>query len=175
MEKLRKVRIEWENGQQRVLKVWRYDAANLQIYSRKHVESELADLFPHLRSRGYRLELSYEDSLVGRVKMDSDSDVKEALLAFSEEESLSFRTIFITECLTPEAEVKCSKEADIMPLPKKKSKVSLYLILESDNITDCTCNISTLADSITDLSVLWRSATKMWICNIDSIDECNHL
>ena len=115
MERLRKVRIEWRNGDENVRKVWRFDAENLEIYSRKHLEKELADMFPQLKSKGYRLEHSYEDSLVGKITMDSDSDIKEALLAFSEEHSLSFRTIFITECLKPEAEAQCSKDQDMLP------------------------------------------------------------
>ena len=76
-------------------------------------------MFPQLK--GYRLELSYEDSLVGKITMDSDSDVKEALLAFSEEHSLSFRTIFITECVKPEAE---AKDQDMLP-PRRKKRVSV--------------------------------------------------
>ena len=94
MERLRKVRNEWRNGDESVRKVWCFDAENREIYSRNHLENEQADMFPQLKSKGYRLELSYEDSLVGKTTMDSDSDVKET---FSEEHSLSFRTIFITD------------------------------------------------------------------------------
>ena len=70
-------------------------------------------MFPQLKSKGYRLELYYEDSLVGKITRNSD--VKEALLAFSEEYFLSFRTIFVTECLKPEADAQCSKDQDMLP------------------------------------------------------------
>ena len=103
---------------------WRFDAENLDMYSRKYLETELSDMFPQLK--GCRLELSYEDSLVGRVTMESNSDVKEALLEFLEESSLSFRTIFITECLKPTAE---ARDQDMLP-PKKMKRVSLLIIME---------------------------------------------
>ena len=77
-------------------------------------------MFPKLK--GCKLELSYKDSLVGRVTMVSNSDV----LAFSEESSLSFRTIFITECFKPTAE---ARDQDMLP-PKKKKRVSLLNIME---------------------------------------------
>ena len=51
------MRIEWRNGYESVQKVWRFDAENLDICSRKHVENELAGLFPQLKSKGYQLEL----------------------------------------------------------------------------------------------------------------------
>ena len=122
MEKQRKVRIEWQNGEQMVHKVWRYDNENLDVYSRDRVERELADLFPLLKCKGLRFNLSYEDSLVGTVTIDSDSDMKSALLAFTEEESLTFRTIRVSECIKPDVEAQCSKLQDEPP-PKKKRKV----------------------------------------------------
>ena len=80
-------------------------------------------MFPLIKSKGLRLELSYEDSLVGKVTIDGDVDMKSALTAFSEEEDLSFRTIFVAECMKPDVEAQCSRAFNDPP-PAKKRKAS---------------------------------------------------
>ena len=64
------------------------EASKLTV-AKARVEQELVELFPLIKSKGLRLELSYEDSLVGKVTIDGDVDMKSALTAFSEEEDLS--------------------------------------------------------------------------------------
>ena len=64
------------------------EASKLTVANAR-VEQELVELFPLIKSKGLRLELSYEDSLVGKVTIDGDVDMKSALAAFSEEEDLS--------------------------------------------------------------------------------------
>ena len=100
-----------------IQKVWRYNDQIVNQYSRDRVEQELTELF---QSRGFRLELSYKDSLVGNITIDGDRDMQAALKAFSEEESLSFRTITVKECIKPEIEFL--KEKEHAP-PAKKRKV----------------------------------------------------
>ena len=87
----RKVRIHWQSDEGLVQKVWRFDERSIEAYGRERarVEQELVELFPLIKSKGLRLELSYEDSLVGKVTIDGDVDMKSALTAFSEEEDLS--------------------------------------------------------------------------------------
>lgn len=83
------------------------------------VGKEPLDLFQFLdlESKRLRLELNYEDSLVGRVSIDSDANMQAALAAFVEENNLAFRTRFIEECIVPAVEVQCSK---IQALPQNK-------------------------------------------------------
>ena len=105
-------------------KVWRYDDNKIAEYSWDRVEQELLELFPTLKSKGSRLEISYEDSLVGIVSIDSDADVQAALTAFAEESKLTYRTLSVEECVKPEVEVQCSKMQKEKSPPKKKRKVS---------------------------------------------------
>ena len=49
--------------------------------------------------------------------------MKSALTAFSEEEDLSFRTIFVAECMKPNVEAQCSRAFNDPP-PAKKRKAS---------------------------------------------------
>ena len=119
----RKVRIHWQSDEGLVQKVWRFDERSIEAYGRERVEHDLVELFPLIKSKGLRLELSYEDSLVGKVTIDGDVDMKSALTAFSEEEDLSFRTIFVAECMKPDVEAQCSRAFNDPP-PAKKRKAS---------------------------------------------------
>ncbi len=119
----RKVGLHWVRDDQVVQKVWRYDENEVDAYSRDRVEQELLALYPPLKSKGLRLEISYEDSLVGRVSIDGDADMQAALTAFIEESNVTFRTLFVEECVRPDVEAQCSKLQDTLP-PKKKRKVS---------------------------------------------------
>ena len=105
-------------------KVWRYDDNKIAEYSRDRVEQELVALFPTLKSKGSRLEISYKHSLVGIVSIDSDADVQAALTAFAEESKLTYWTLSVEECVKPEVEVQCSKIQKEKSPPKKKRKVS---------------------------------------------------
>ena len=114
----RKVRIQWQSDEGLIQKVWRYNDQTIHLYSRDGVERELTELFPLIKSKSFRLELSYEDSLVGKITIDGDRDMQAALKAFSEEESLAFRTLTVKECIKPEIEFKKEHAP-----PAKKQKV----------------------------------------------------
>lgn len=89
------------------------------------MEKELAELFPLIESKGLRLELSYEDSLVGKITIDGDRDMQDALKAFSEEENLAFRTLSVQECIRPDIEFQREKEC---APPAKKRKVFIQTV-----------------------------------------------
>lgn len=122
----RKVRIHWQSDGDLIQKVWRYNAETIHLYSRQRVETELIELFPSIEAKGFRLELSYEDSLVGKITIDGDRDMQAALKAFSEEESLEFRTLVVTECIKPEIEIQKEKECTTC----KETKGYLYKLLD---------------------------------------------
>ena len=119
-----KVGVNWVRDGKVIRKVWRYGDKKTPEYSRDHVEQELLALFPTLKSKGLRLEIRYEDSLVGIVSIDSDADVQAALTAFAKESDLTYRTLFVEECMKPEVEIQCSKMQEEKSPPKKKRKVS---------------------------------------------------
>ena len=85
----RKVRIHWQSDEGLVQKVRRFDEKSIEANGHEHVGHELVELFPLIKCKGLRLELSYEDCVVGKVTIDGDVTMKSALTAFSEEEDLS--------------------------------------------------------------------------------------
>ena len=72
----RKGRTHWQSDEGLVQKVWRFDERSIEAYGRERVEHELVELFPLIKSKGLRLELSYEDSRVGKLTIDGDVDMK---------------------------------------------------------------------------------------------------
>ena len=121
----RKVRIHWLSDEGIVQKVWRYNDETIQSYTRDQVEEELTELFPVIKSKHLRFEMCYEDSFVGKVKIDSDKDVQTALKAFAEEENVTFRTLFVTECIKPESEVEYSR----IEAPRIKKRKVIFILV----------------------------------------------
>ena len=80
-------------GEVSARKVWRFNPDDIDSYCVEGVERELLELFPKVKSCGLRLDLTYEDKLVGDVSIESDTDLRTALRAFSEEEELKYKTI----------------------------------------------------------------------------------
>ena len=80
-----KVAIELHEGDKSTKKVWRFDADTIRRYSRDAVEAEVISLFPHIQAKGLRLNLFHFDEIAGRVQIDSDGDMQEALISFTEE------------------------------------------------------------------------------------------
>ena len=82
-------------------KVWRFNPDDIDGYWVEDVEHELLlELFPKVKSCGLRLDLTYEDKLVGDVNIEIDADLRTALRAFLEEE-LMYKTICVKDCLKP--------------------------------------------------------------------------
>ena len=80
-----KVAIELHEGEHSTKKVWRFNVDSVQQYSRDVVEAEIISLFPHIQAKGLRLNLFHFDEIAGKVKIESDGDMQEALTNFMEE------------------------------------------------------------------------------------------
>ena len=80
-----KVAIELHEGEDSTKKVWRFNADSIHQYSRDVVEAEVISLFPHVQAKGLRLKLFHFDEIAGRVQIESDGDMQEALTNFTEE------------------------------------------------------------------------------------------
>ena len=75
-----KVAIELHEGEHSTKKVWRFNVDSVQQYSRDHVvEAEI------IQAKGLRLNLFHFDEIAGKVKIESDGDMQEALTNFMEE------------------------------------------------------------------------------------------
>lgn len=57
-------------------KVWRFKLQNIDGYTLKGVELQLLELFPEVKKKGLSLKLSYHDSFVGTIELESDSDLQ---------------------------------------------------------------------------------------------------
>ena len=109
-------------------KVWKFNHDEIDSYSVEGVEGELLELFPKVKSFGLRLDLTYEDELVGDVDIESDADLRTALRAFSEEHELMYKTIYVKDCMKPAVAVvteQCKGSKNTPQPPKKKRKVSV--------------------------------------------------
>ena len=81
-----KVAIELHEGTEKTTKkVWRFKADSIPQYSRDVVEAEVLELFPHIQAKDLRLKLFHFDEIAGRVHIDSDGYMQEALTNFSGE------------------------------------------------------------------------------------------
>ena len=112
-----------QGGEISARKVWRFDGSDIDGYCVEGIERELLELFPKVKSSGLRLDLTYEDELVGDVNIESDADMKTALMTFVEEAELKYRTIYVSDCEKPAAAVCEVPQKQTLP-PKKKRKVS---------------------------------------------------
>ena len=90
-----KVAIELHESEDLIKKVWRFNADSIPQYSRDAVEAEVLSLFPHVEAKGLRLKLFHFDEIAGRVQIESDGDMQEALTSFNEEWSGARRHEFL--------------------------------------------------------------------------------
>jgi len=63
-----------EQNKQRVAKVWRFFTWTLESYTQK----DLLEYFPEIAARHLTLKLSYHDSFVGMISIDTDKDLQVA-------------------------------------------------------------------------------------------------
>ena len=81
---MEKIKVILHVGDAAVVKLWRFERSKIVDYSRNEVEAVLIDLFPDVQKKGLRLEMYYEDELVGRITIESDGDMIQALRSFTE-------------------------------------------------------------------------------------------
>ena len=77
-------------------------------------------LFPSVKQKGLSLGIYYNDSFVGRVTIDGNADLHTALITFSEESDLDFRTLHVYD-VCPEPSWK-SAQNDETDCPAKKGE-----------------------------------------------------
>ena len=80
-----KIAIELHEGEESTKKVWRFNTDVIHQYSRDVVEAEIISLFPQVQAKGLRLNFFHFDEIAGRVQIESDGDMQEALTNFNEE------------------------------------------------------------------------------------------
>ena len=85
MAELIKIVIEMHEGEQTTKKIWRFDGDNLNCYSKDGICCEIQELFPHICRKGLHLEFRHYDGLAGKVNIESNGDLKEALENFLSE------------------------------------------------------------------------------------------
>ena len=102
-----KIRVELHEGDKITTKIWRYEAGLRRQYSRERVEREIGHLYPHLEAKGMKVKMFHIDDLAGRIDIESDADMSEALENFVEEYRGRKRKDFITlhaeDCLQTSA------------------------------------------------------------------------
>ena len=74
--------IELHEGEETTKKIWRFDGDDLDSYTKDGVSLEIRKLFPHLCKKGLHLKFYHYDDLAGKIEIESDGDLKEALNNF---------------------------------------------------------------------------------------------
>ena len=146
-------------GNAKVKKIWKFNSQ--ATYSCDEVESTVVDLFPEICAKKLRLDLSYEDDLVGEIPIESDGDLELAFQSFVEKEmchdrDLKYRTLHVRECIIPTLKqggksycsillvlshhfitdkvIKEGMTSDIEPVKKKRRRNS-----QPAEVCTCTC------------------------------------
>ena len=78
-----KIAVKLHEGDKSTTKIWRLKEE--RIYTKKQLEEDISALFPHLAKKGLLVNLYHLDDMVGRVDIESDADVAQALENFVEE------------------------------------------------------------------------------------------
>ena len=104
-----KIIVELHQGEQTTTKIWRYNSH--KKYQQKMVSQEILQLFPQVVKRGLGLNLFHFDELAGKVAIESDADINEALHNFKEESWKSrprneFMTFHAEDCIPTVPEPK---------------------------------------------------------------------
>jgi len=62
------------------VKVWRFDPELISSYKLEEAEKEILSLFPDISAKSnVRIRLSYKDSFVGIISLESDGDLRLSL------------------------------------------------------------------------------------------------
>lgn len=81
---MEKLKVVLHVGDAAVVKLWRFDSSKIVEYSRKEVETMMIGLFPDVHKKGVHLQMHYEDELVGKITIESNEDMIQALKSFTE-------------------------------------------------------------------------------------------
>lgn len=101
-----KIVVELHEGDKSTKKIWRFDP-DVDVderYTRDSVSSEIKKLFPNLLRKGLDIELHHYDELAGKVCIESDGDMDEALCNFSDEwqqggSRREYLTLHVVDCV----------------------------------------------------------------------------
>lgn len=104
-----KIIVKLHQGEQTTTKIWRYNSH--EKYMKDAVCYEVLQLFPQVTKRGLGLKLFHFDELAGKVSIESDADINEALHNFKEESRQShprkeFMTLHAEDCIPTVPEPK---------------------------------------------------------------------
>ena len=80
-----KIVVELHEGERSTVKILRFDESKTTEYKMKSMCCDIKELFPHISKKGLEIELYHVDELAGRVTIESDCDLVEALENFVEE------------------------------------------------------------------------------------------
>ena len=110
MAGLVKIVVELHEGERTTSKIWRFDGGDIQSYTLTGVSSTIRELFPHICKKGFHLRMHHFDDLAGKVDVESDGDMREALENFATEWRTGglgkeFLVLHVSDCIVPQQQV----------------------------------------------------------------------
>ena len=95
-----KIKVQLHEGDKITTKIWRYEASKRRQYSKQRVEREMGDLYPQVVAKGLVFKVWHIDDLAGKIDIQSDSDMVEALENFFHgRQRPEFSTLHLEDCL----------------------------------------------------------------------------
>ena len=76
---MEKIKVVLHVAETAIVKLWRFDSSKVADYTRTQVECAMISLFPDIEMKGLRLEMCYYDELAGKITIESDGDMVQAL------------------------------------------------------------------------------------------------
>ena len=129
-----KVAVVLHSGPKLVKKAWRFNSLDIQSYTLESTEAQLLQLFPEVKEKGLGLELSYQDDMIGTIKIEGDLDLHTALESFSEEwnnkANLENLTVHVMERIKPLNVAIKRRKVDTTRKSKKPKVVSKVISIK---------------------------------------------
>ena len=118
-----KLVVKLHQGEQTRTKVYRI-AMNEQ-YTHERLTEEVLRLFPDLAAKEIGLKLYYEDDLAGRVYIESDMDVAEAIQSFAAHSTVLDREYLILHAEDYWKSTLPAVDDEVCKPPRKKARVAV--------------------------------------------------
>lgn len=70
-----KVAVVLHSRCQLIKKAWHFNSLDIESYTLKSTEAQWLQLFPSVKEKGLGLDLSYQDEMIGTIKIEGDLDL----------------------------------------------------------------------------------------------------
>lgn len=126
-----KIIVELHEGEKSTKKIWRFDQQ--KTYSKEAISTEVKKLFPHLSKKGLDVQLHHYDALAGKVCIECDGDVEEALKNYVEEWQQGglrkeYMTLHVVDCMPVKKVIETTEEEPVKKSESRKVCLAIFIV-----------------------------------------------